>query len=74
MAKDWDGQRNLRGILKGIEGGIVTIEDNKAGEVSYPLEMVHSAKLVLTDALIAATQPLDTSGAEDIVEEEEAQD
>lgn len=74
MAKAWDGQRNLHGILKGIEGGIVTIEDNKAGEVSYPLEMVHSAKLVLTDALIAATQPLDTSGAEDIVEEEEAQD
>ncbi|MBO6610386.1 ribosome maturation protein RimP [Altererythrobacter sp.] len=74
MAKGWDGQRNLRGILKGIEGGIVTIDDNKAGEVSYPLEMVHSAKLVLTDALIAATQPLDTSGAEDIVEEEEAQD
>lgn len=74
MAKGWDGQRNLRGVLKGIEGDIVTIEDNKAGEVSYPLEMVHSAKLVLTDALIAATQPLDTSGAEDIVEEEEAQD
>lgn len=74
MAKGWDGQRNLRGVLKGIEGDIVTIEDNKAGEISYPLEMVHSAKLVLTDALIAATQPLDTSGAEDIVEEEEAQD
>ena len=74
MVKDWDGQRNLRGILKGIEGDTVTIDDKKAGEVSYPLEMVHSAKLVLTDELIAATQPLDTSGAEDIVEEEEAQD
>ena len=74
MVKAWDGQRNLRGVLKGIEGDTVTIEDKKAGEVSYPLEMVHSAKLVLTDELIAATQPLDTSGAEDIVEEEEAQD
>ena len=74
LTKDWDGQRNLRGILKGIEGDTVTIDDKKAGEVSYPLEMVHSAKLVLTDELIAATQPLDTSGAEDIVEEEEAQD
>ena len=74
MVKGWDGQRNLRGILKGIEGDTVTIDDKKAGEVSYPLEMVHSAKLVLTDELIAATQPLDTSGAEDIVEEEEAQD
>ena len=74
LIKGWDGQRNLRGILKGIEGDMVTIEDKKAGEVSYPLEMVHSAKLVLTDELIAATQPLDTSGADDIIEEEKAQD
>nr|WP_298897741.1 ribosome maturation protein RimP [uncultured Altererythrobacter sp.] len=74
LVKDWDGQRSLRGVLKGIEGDTVTIDDKKAGEVSYPLEMVHSAKLVLTDELIAATQPIDTSGAEDIVEEEEAQD
>ncbi|MEX0342181.1 MAG: ribosome maturation factor, partial [Erythrobacter sp.] len=34
---------------------------------------IHSAQLVLTDALIAATQPLDTSGADDI-EEEKADD
>ena len=27
MAKGYDGQRNLRGILKGIEGDAVTIED-----------------------------------------------
>lgn len=74
LAKDWEGQRNLRGVLKGIDGDTVTILDRKAGEVSFPLEMVHSAKLVLTDELIAATQPLDVSGAEDIVEEEEAQD
>jgi ribosome maturation factor RimP len=74
MVKDWDGQRSYRGILKGIDGDMVMIEDRKAGEVSYPLEMVHSAKLVLTDELIAATQPLDVSGADDIVEEEEAQD
>ncbi len=72
MAKGWHGQRSYRGILKAIDGDMVTIEDKKAGEVSYPLEMVHSAKLVLTDELIAATQPLDTSGAEDIIEEEEA--
>jgi ribosome maturation factor RimP len=74
MDKAWDGQRNLRGILKGFEGDTVTIEDRKAGEVSFPLKMVHSAQLVLTDELIAATQPLDVSGVEDIVEEEEAQD
>lgn len=74
MDRAWDGQRNLRGILKGIEGDTVTLDDRKAGVVSMPLAMIHSAQLVLTDALIAATRPLDTSGAEDIVEEEEAED
>ena len=68
MAKGHDGQRNLRGILKGIEGDAVTIEDRKAGDVTVPRDQIHSAKLVLTDELIAATQPLDTSGADDLVE------
>ena len=73
MTKGYDGQRNLRGPLKGIEGDMVTIEDRKAGEVSVPRDQIHSAQLVLTDELIAATQPLDTSGADDI-EEEKADD
>jgi ribosome maturation factor RimP len=68
MAKGYDGQRNLRGELKGIDGDMVAIDDRKAGEVSIPRDQIHSAKLVLTDALIAATQPLDTSGADEIVE------
>lgn len=73
MAKGYDGQRNLRGELKGIEGDMVAVEDRKAGEVLLPRDQIHSAKLVLTDELIAATQPLDTSGADDI-EEEKADD
>ena len=71
MAKGYDGQRNLRGSLKGIDGDLVTIDDRKAGEVSIPRDQIHSAQLVLTDELIAATQPLDTSGADEIVETEE---
>ena len=74
MAKGYDGQRNLRGSLKGIDGGLVTIDDRKAGEVSIPRDQIHSAQLVLTDELIAATQPLDTSGADEIVETEEKAD
>ncbi|GAA4035541.1 ribosome maturation protein RimP [Parerythrobacter jejuensis] len=66
-----DGHRNLRGIVRGIEGDFVTIEDRKAGDIAFTLEQIHSAKLVLTDELIAATQPLDTEGAEDIIEVEE---
>ena len=68
--------RKLRGELLGIEGGTVAIEDRKAGRVEVPLKNIHSAKLVLTDRLIAATKPLDTSGAEEIEEttEEEKAD
>ncbi len=76
MDKAWDGQRNLRGPLQGINGAIVTIADRKAGEVSVPIEQIHSAQLVLTDELIAATRPLDTTGADVFHElaEEEAED
>jgi len=69
------GHRNLKGNLVGIDisgdSEMVTIDDNKAGEVSFPRDLIHAAKLVLTDELIAATQPLDTEGAEDILEDNE---
>lgn len=68
MDKAYEGQRNLRGVLRGLEGDQLVIEDRKAGEVAIPLDSIHSAKLVLTDELIAATRPLDTSGADEIIE------
>ena len=67
MDKGWDGQRVLKGDLKGIDGDRVTIADRKAGEVTIPREQIHAAQLVLTDALIAATKPIDTTGAEEEV-------
>ena len=71
-----DGNRKaLTGDLVGIEGPdgqeMVTLEDKKSGRVAFPLDTVQSARLVLTDRLIAATRPLDTSGADDILEEQE---
>ena len=69
--------RKLRGELLGIDGNMVAVEDRKAGRVEVPLDTIHSAKLVLTDKLIAATRPLDMSGAEEIeetLEEEKADD
>ena len=71
MTKGFDGQRSYKGELGGIEGDVVSIKDAKSGEAKLPRDQIHTAKLVLTDALIAATQPLDTSGAEDIVEDTE---
>ena len=71
-----DGRRSLSGDLVGIEGNMVTIDDREAGRIEVPLDQIHSAQLVLTDRLIAATQPIDMTGAEEIEEinEEEKAD
>jgi ribosome maturation factor RimP len=76
MSKDWQGQRTLRGELNGISGEDVTITDRKAGQVTVSLSKIYSAQLVLTDELIAATRPLDPSGADVFhqLAEEEADD
>jgi ribosome maturation factor RimP len=66
-----DGRRALTGELVGIEGDLVTVDDRDQGRVAVPLAQIHSAQLVLTDKLIAATRPLDLTGVEDIVETEE---
>ena len=81
MTKGWSGmeleQRAFKGELEGLDTldgklcAVIRDQNNKAHHL--PLKSIHSAKLVLTDELIAATQPLDTSGAEDI-EEEKADD
>lgn len=64
-----DNRKSLQGDLAGIAGErgdeTVQFEDRKSGRVSFALADVHSAKLVLTDKLIAATRPIDSSGAEE---------
>ena len=74
MDKGFDGQRVNKGVLGGLEDGMVLVKEVKAGDVRLPREQIHTAKLVLTDALIAATRPLDTSGADELIEEEEKAD
>lgn len=74
MDKGYAGQRVNKGVLGGLEDGMVLVKELKAGDVRLPREQIHSAKLVLTDALIAATRPLDSSGAEELIEEEEKAD
>lgn len=74
LAEKIDGHRNLTGELVGIDGETVTIADKKAGKLAVPLPAIHSAQLVLTDRLIAATQPLDISGVEDIEELEQEEE
>ncbi|MEN9682428.1 MAG: ribosome maturation protein RimP [Pseudomonadota bacterium] len=64
-------RKSLQGELVGIAGDVVTLDDKKSGSVSFPMSDIHSAKLVLTDRLIAATRPLDASGADELLEEQE---
>ncbi len=64
-------RKSLQGDLIGLTGDDVTLDDKKSGHVSFALADIYSAKLVLTDRLIAATRPLDTSGAEELLEEQE---
>jgi ribosome maturation factor RimP len=72
LANPVEGNRkSLQGDLTGFEGGIITLIDKKSGTVSFAFAEVQSAKLVLTDKLIAATRPLDSSGADEILEEQE---
>jgi ribosome maturation factor RimP len=68
------GQRVNKGVLGGLEDGMVLVKEVKAGDVRLPLADIHTAKLVLTDALIAATRPLDTSGADELIEDTEKAD
>jgi len=76
LATPVEGNRKtLQGDLVGIEGEPgaeqVTLEDKKSGTVQFALADVISAKLVLTDRLIAATRPLDISGADELLEEQD---
>lgn len=69
MEKGYAGQRVNKGVLQGLDGDAALLTEVKAGAVKLPLAEIHSARLVLTDALIAATRPLDVSGAEELIED-----
>jgi ribosome maturation factor RimP len=64
------GRKSFRGVLNGVEDEEIQFKDNKAGEVTIPFAVVGEAKLVLTDALISATMPLSSEGADEFDTEE----
>lgn len=61
-----NGRKQFKARLAGLDGSNVLLDDPKAGRVETDFSNIHSAKLVLTDALISATVPLSTDGADDI--------
>ena len=68
-----DGRQRFNGELVGIDAeDVVTVEDKEGVQHRLPFDAIDTAKLVLTDKLIAATIPLSVDGADEL--EEEGQD
>jgi len=65
-----DGRKSFRGVLNGVEGDDILFTDAKSGDVVIPFALVSDAKLLLTDALLSATMPLSSDGADDFETEE----
>jgi len=74
LSEEIEGRKQLDGRILGIADGIVTVALSKGGaEFAFPFSSIASAKLLLTDALIKATAPLSTEGADTIIEVPSAQ-
>ena len=58
-----DGAKQVSGIIEGVSGETVRIATTR-GLREVPFKSIASAKLILTDKLIAATAPLSTEGAD----------
>lgn len=61
-----NGRKQFNGNLVGTEGEDIIVDVPNMGETRVPFAQLHSAKLVLTDRLIAATAPLSVEGADSI--------
>ena len=68
-----DGRARVHGEIVGLDEGSALVRTKGSvldGDtvLRLPLAQISSAKLVLTDRLIAATRPLDPTGADEIIE------
>lgn len=68
FAKPIDGARQVSGVIEGVDGDTVRIATTQ-GVREIPFSAIASAKLLLTDALIQATAPIDADGADLITTE-----
>jgi len=71
LAEPHEGRRKFTGELRGTEGELVLIRTTEGESHALPFNEISSAKLLLTDKLIAATAPLSTEGADQIETVEE---
>ncbi|GAA4004090.1 ribosome maturation protein RimP [Sphingomonas humi] len=70
LSREVDGAKQVTGDILGVEGETIEISGSQ-GARRIPYDAIHSAKLLLTDRLIAATMPLSTEGADELEPQEE---
>lgn len=64
-----EGRKHFDARLQGLDDETVKVYAERIGEIAIPFGQIVSAKLLLTDALIKATAPLSTEGADRISKE-----
>jgi ribosome maturation factor RimP len=65
LAEPQGGRKQFSGTIRGTgEGGIVHLTGKDGKDYPIPFSSISSAKLLLTDELIDATNPLSTEGAD----------
>ena len=69
LATPLDGRKQFDAHLIGLEEETISVYVERLGEIAIPFGQIASAKLILTDALIKATAPLSTDGADRISQE-----
>ena len=63
-----DGRARAHGVIGTLNDDIITLAIKSVGDIAVPLAAISAAKLVLTPALLKATRPLDSSGADELIE------
>jgi ribosome maturation factor RimP len=66
LAEPMDGRRNIRGDIVGVDGETISVDDRKSGRLTFAFSNLGSAKLLLTDRLIASTAPINADGADEV--------
>jgi ribosome maturation factor RimP len=66
LAEPLGGRKQFEGRIIGLDGEGVRMDVVRVGEITLPLADIAGAKLILTDALIRATAPLSSEGADKI--------
>lgn len=68
LTESIDGRVRLHGTIAGVSGENVDFTVPTVGPITIPFAKIDSAKLVLTNKLIAASRPLDFGDADQVEE------